>query len=134
MAKIITFNIGGKEFHCFDVDMTKELEELRDTHITQKETNWREWCPRKRKNADDADETRKVKKLGFPGRTFPLNVLPGKQLETFLLEHQEVEADFVDFDDQFDLSREVVYSITTEINVNHDNVLETVVIGDVDEE
>jgi hypothetical protein len=132
--EIITIVIRGKEFPCHDVVMTKELEELRDTHITQKETNWREWGPRKRKNDDETNETAKGKKRGFPGRTFPLNVLPGKQLETFLSEHQVVEADFVDFDDQFDLSQEVVYSITTEINVNRDNVLETVVIGDVDEE
>ena len=126
----ITFVVGGEEFTCPDIVMTPELEELLDAHFTQKEMGWREWGPRKRKNDDDVKETVNAKKRGFPGRAFPLNVLPGKQLEIFLSEHQEVEEE-IDFHDYSSFSQDVmvVYSIP-----DVGRVLPTVVIGDIDDE
>jgi len=134
MAKVITFIIGGEPLTCLDVVMTQELEELLDTHITQKETNWREWGPRKRKNDDDANETVKAKKRGFPGRAFPLNVLPSKQLDLFLSKHPEVVEEEIDFHDYSSLSHEVEVNVAFPITTVINGVLPTVVIGDVDDE
>ena len=126
----IIFVVGGEEFTCPDIVMTPELEELLVTHFTQKEMGWRQWPQRKRKNDDNTNETVNAKKRGFPGRAFPLNVLPDKQLHDFLLEHQEVEEE-IDFHDQSNLSPEVMVVYSTP---NHERVLKTVVIGDIDDE